>query len=665
MATELKTKRIFALDYGRGTMAGFYCDPLHVELFQPIMNDTGEPSGFALMQDGRYILGNGLYVMDGIDFKKCKQMVLNVKALPDGDDALQIEYAKAWREKIKSDHPDLFRDCEEVWLIGCPTAEEWRHKTVVNNYKRIFEEAGYQNVIIVPESNAALMCLRLRYDLLDKTNNEVGVLCIDLGAYSSDSTYVIPGKVQSFGGYVGASLIERMILAKNLEGALCKKQKNSDELIAVVANKFREDPKFANYLLLHAKKLKEMYFSRKVDGANYIERDCVDAVDICLGDEKIDALGFEAFVLAVNDDMIRVITEEESVKSVLGEEFDSLSNDVKNDLGEMTWSESLKEFLIKTKEKFPVFANAACTNNQKACLVLTGGASLMPFVEDIVKMVFPYVEIYNDTAPMSTIAKGLLYFGPDKVKSMELLGHLGMISSHDANGNEVEAQHSVLNIIASEAHDKLGLEMISNTLNKMVNSLVEQTNRWQGKEIDSENIVPNARSNFEYWFKNNMHEEYLKSIAATKNFLAEELNKIYIPLLEHLKIDGNLLKSEDICLDYAENLFEWWSSLFEIFDKQMEEEHEIYKQLPNPGMLGSIFGTSRAQYLAQIAEKLDTRNQNWFQQVFKDALEIFNSPDIYGPFKIECLSEIVKVINERTKVINNALLLEESFDDED
>ena len=668
-------KRIFALDYGRGTMAGFCCNSTNVASFDPIMERGGEPSGFALMKDGTYRLGAALYSLGDADFRKMEKMCLNVKNLPDGKDELQIEYARAWREQIMRTYPDYFKECEEVWIIGCPTAKEWRCKTVIDNYRRIFEQAGFRNVIIVPESNAALMCLQKKFALLDNSDCRWGVLCIDLGAYSSDATHITPGemptaapeagtaprcgpqrkkaKVHSVGGYVGASLIERMILAKNLEGVLCIEDNNAPEFRAAVAAKCRDDADFADFLLLQAKKMKERYFSAKARGTDYSQSDYVETV-------RIDALGGKRFLLAVNDVMIRAITEEEPVKAVLGDEFDKLPAEVKDYIGDMTWAGSLRKFIQDTMKAFPDFAEAKkAADGKRPPLVLTGGASLMGFVEDIIMQQFPGAEIYQDKAPMSTIAEGLLYFGPEKVNSAELLGHLAYILSHDAEGREVEQSSSVLNDVISRAHDKLGIEMINHTIGKMVVSIADCVNRWQRKEIDSVWIIPWAKGTFKNWFKDSWGDEYRQCIAAAQEFLAAELNKLYQSLLAGLGIEGTLLQTSDIQLAYAETFLKWWSSKSHAFDQLFERERPFYSSLPNCWFAWGRQAEYRDQKLA-----IKERNTELRELLFGLAQADFKSPKLYDPFKQECLAMVIQIIARKTRAISDDLLLEETFDEE-
>lgn len=691
-------KRIFALDYGRGTMAGFYTDfGAKVISPRPIMDKDGEPSGFALMQDGTYRLGKQLYTMGAKDYRKAVSLHINIKEIPTGDDALQVEYAKAWRQKLLRDNPTLFNDgSEEVWIIGCPTG--WRSRKVIDKYRSIFEEAGFSNPIIVPESNAAMMYAQQTHEFMDHMGKNTGVLCIDLGAYSADSTYVRPGSVSSYGGYVGASLIEKMILAMNLSGEFCEDSRNSPNLRQKVREKCQNDPMFRAYMLLHAKKLKESYFTDVVNGQDYSDIDCTEAVDIRLNDAAFDSVGVKFFELVANEKMISTITTERSIKDILGEEFDVLPEEVRNELGEKSWRKSLESFVIKTLEDCPEFAAIAKKDpsGEKANLILTGGASLMPLVMDVMMEVMPNTNIYKDSEPMSTIAKGLVYFGPEKIKAMEFAEQYMWILTHDIAGNvsDSEKHNDLLNSLASRAHDTLvygftfkkseasvyelveerdDMGVVFRTVDKMILSVVNAASDWGDGEINSDQIASRALEKFNSWF-NGTSEDSLSAVHArtlqfVKEFFAVELNMAFLPLLERYKLGATMLTASDLTLEYADDLLKWWKSNYEtVFKPQIEDENSFYSQLPNPsaGVLAQMnpFGKSRQEEYNNCLEVFKTRNLDWRDKARNAFTEVNDKPENYGPFKVNCMAELEKAMNSILKTKLGELIVEDSFDDE-
>ena len=666
-------KRIFGLDYGRGTMAGFYVDE-GAEVLDPhaIMDSHGEPSGFAVMDAGTTRLGLQMYNIPGRDYGRIKEFHVNVKELPHGnerDDAMQIQYARAWRERIMEKTPQFFNDgYEEYWFIGCPTG--WRSKKTIDDYAKIFTAAGFKNVVIVPESNAAMMHAEKAYGFVKDVDEKVGVLCIDLGAYSADSTYVRPGKsVVSYGGYVGASLIEKMIVTENLndEHRTADRPYVSSEVLKAIREEYRESEKFRTYVLIAARKLKEQYYTALAEGNDFSDIDCTVVVQ--LDEDMKNRLGVKLFTIYVNDRMTKSIIHDRSVRSVLGEEFDDLAVEVRKELEDRSWGAGLKSFLQKTLEMCPDFAVAAQAGGSHACLIVTGGASLMSFVQDIISEVMPNVTLYKDPDPMSTIAKGLVFFGPEKLKAMAFDKEFERLLTQDENGNPIkeDASNSVLNERLSRSHDELGLEFIADTVIKMVDSIVDAANGWANRQFDSDQIASQAYQAFASWFEGDMVKEYnQKHVPNCKKHIVTNVNKLFEPLLEAygFKEDAKvILKESDLTLKYAECFLKDWKGFLEAFKGMILEENEIYSKFPNPGAF-NLFSPSRKDILSSAADTLNERNRKWREQCFETLMSYFNSPKVYGPFKMECLAEVLVALRTKKKSKLGELIVEESFDDD-
>ena len=666
-------KRIFGLDYGRGTMAGFYIDE-GAEVLDPhaIMDSHGEPSGFAVMDDGTTRLGKTMYTISDRDFPHVREFHVNVKGMPQGneeEDALQIQYARAWRERIIKKHPHLFNDgYEEYWFIGCPTG--WRSKKVVDDYAKIFTAAGFKNVVIVPESNAAMMCAEKSFSFVKHVDKNVGVLCVDLGAYSADSTYVRPNEsVVSYGGYVGASLVEKMIVIENLkdEYRIDPRSYVTPKALEKIGEEYRRNEKFRTYILNHARDLKEQYYTKVADGATYNAFDFM--VQVPLPEYLQERTGAKLFTIYVNDLMTKAIIHDRSVKSVLGEEFDALPDEVRKEFGDKSWSACLEGFLERTLEICPDFATAARSSEKKACLIVTGGASKMSFVEDIIYKVMPKATPYKDEDPMSTIAKGLVFFGPEKLKAMAFDKEFERLLTQDENGNPIkeDASNSVLNERLSRSHDELGLEFIADTVIKMVDSIVDAANGWANRQFDSDQIASQAYQAFASWFEGDMVKEYnQKHVPNCKKHIVTNVNKLFEPLLEAygFKEDAKvILKESDLTLKYAECFLKDWKGFLEDFKGMILEENEIYSKFPNPGAF-NLFSPSRKDILSSAADTLNERNRKWKEQCFETLMSYFNSPKVYGPFKMECLAEVLVALRTKKKSKLGELIVEESFDDD-
>lgn len=674
--TEKKKIRIFGLDYGRGTMAGFYIDE-GADALDPhaIMDSRGEPSGFAVMHDGTTRVGKNMITISDRDFPHVKEFHVNVKEMPHGnerEDALQIQYARAWRERFLKKYPQLFNDgYEEYWFIGCPTG--WRSKKLVDNYAKIFTAAGFQNVVIVPESNAAMMCAQKRFEFAKHVDKDVGVLCIDLGAYSADSTYVRPGEsVISYGGYVGASLVEKMIVAENLndEYRIAGQPYATPEALEVIGEEYRRNEKFRTFVLNYARDLKELYYSKVADGAAFNAFDFIGQVPLPMYLQE--RLGVRFFAIYVNDLMTNAIIHDRSVKSVLGEEFDALPDEVRKEFGDKSWSACLKGFLEKTLEICPDFATAARSGDKRACLIVTGGASKMLFVEDVICEVMPKASLYKDEDPMSTIAKGLVYFGPGKLKAIAFDREFERLRKQDKDGNPVEKDNPnwVLNEVLSDAHNKLGVDLISNTVGKIIEAVYNAVISWRNSNIDSNEIHTTALAEFCKWFEGEMVDDYNNKFApACRNCIVDGVNSLFKPLLQEYSdkehdLGDALLVVEDLSLKYVDCFLKWWQAQYEGFKEKILEDKEFFKQFPNPGFFGSIFGPGRGQFLGAVANVLQKRYETWAEEYWKILKSEFDSREVYSPFCYECLLEILSAIDKAKKTKLGELIVEESFDDD-
>ena len=297
----MRNKRLFILSFCSGRMTACWCDPLNTKTRYPITENAGEPAGFVLMKDGCCRVGNELYNLNGADFQNVTYW--NMSDFLNEPEDLQIEYAKAWRKKIEKNNSELFADCEAVWSIGCPGDDN----VVADKLQKIFESAGYENVSVIP-GNACL---------LYSSQENSQVLYIDFAAYHSCAICISGGLMQYFEECIGTSLVEKMLIAENLSGKFDEEQKNPPELRSIISDKYKNNPQFANYLLLKARKLLNEY--------SILKETHDVSVDICIADDEFD----EQFIMSITPDMISAITDK-PVKEILKEQFDILSDEEKN-----------------------------------------------------------------------------------------------------------------------------------------------------------------------------------------------------------------------------------------------------------------------------------------------------------------------------------------------
>ena len=116
---------------------------------------------------------------------------------------------------------DLVRGDDQCFYIGCPAGWD---KAAREDYRGIFESAGYPPLKIVSESRAALVSacrsrhLQVGYDILSKP-----VLVVDIGSSTTDFAYIMSGKEVELktGGEValGGGVMDEILLEEAVEAS--------------------------------------------------------------------------------------------------------------------------------------------------------------------------------------------------------------------------------------------------------------------------------------------------------------------------------------------------------------------------------------------------------------------------------------------------------------
>ena len=412
--------KAFAGDFGAGNTCLYWINPdAAVPVATPLNDPLGEPSGYAVQHNNINVLGRGLYGLRYENLKNIREFHINIKKIPTEQNRAELtNYFKLWHEKLQAecDETNLNDGDEEFWFMGFPTGEEWKSKEVRKLYKQIFEDAGFKNVYLVPESNGAVAYFQKTDNILDKVAAGIKLFLIDLGAYSIDTTPYFGEKIgTSYGKYLGASLIERMMLRAILyfpetDFRKGKRIINLPETINVVRQHY-EDPEtheeFANYMLLQARKLKEDYFTK--EKSNILPNGNLTWASGFTVGESDDA---EEFILFINSDMMKKLLKEMPVRQILDKEFEILPPEVQEYIGNLTWMGTLRKFLGDLSEKY---GNLGTGEN--SIIMLTGGGSLMKCFYDEVKTFFPNARIYSDPEAISAIGEGIAYWACKFLKS--------------------------------------------------------------------------------------------------------------------------------------------------------------------------------------------------------------------------------------------------------
>ncbi len=149
---------------------------------------------------------------------------------------------------------DLVRGDDQCVYIGCPAGWD---KAAREEYRGIFESAGYPPLKIVSESRAALVSacrsrhLQVGYDILSRP-----VLVVDVGSSTTDFAYILSGREVELktGGEValGGGIMDETLLEEAVEAS-------PDP--AKLRRIFAENEAWRTYCEFAARRLKEQYYA--------------------------------------------------------------------------------------------------------------------------------------------------------------------------------------------------------------------------------------------------------------------------------------------------------------------------------------------------------------------------------------------------------------------
>ena len=250
-----------------------------------------------------------------------------------------------------------------LFVVGCPSG--WG-RAARRDYAVLLQEAGMQQVQIVPESRAAYLAARESGEIPPE-DLEGAVLIVDIGSSTTDFTFVVQRELRpvDFGhNELGAGILDKIILEREL-----KKAGNAD-----LNELFEEYPQYKAQCLLVSRKVKEQYFN-----SNNTQEVPADIT------KRIGEKGILFEVLIGDDDMAGIL---------------SIPID---ELGGLAWPSAFQKELQSVREK--------TADIPPTIILLTGGASRMPFVLECCEEIFPQAKVKRGPEPESTIARGLALAG--------------------------------------------------------------------------------------------------------------------------------------------------------------------------------------------------------------------------------------------------------------
>ena len=258
---------------------------------------------------------------------------------------------------------------EDAFVVGCPAG--W-NATARARYRELLMRAGLREPQVISESRAAFLYAKyaktvaLDIDVLSKT-----ALVIDIGSSTLDIAYIVGGRETGVGTFgdiaLGGGILDEELLR------LCVEQSRDKDAIRRV---FQESRSWYSYCEIEARRLKEEYYTRLLDDPSTSVK---KVVRICYD-------GVQKLTLKLDGDLARQLTEK-SLNALQGRSFTQAVQD------------ALDHAVRLTADDPP-------------CLVLlTGGASRMPFFRQLCREAFRDAAAVCCPEPEFSIAKGLSYAG--------------------------------------------------------------------------------------------------------------------------------------------------------------------------------------------------------------------------------------------------------------
>lgn len=277
-------------------------------------------------------------------------------------------FAEAVRKELRTEGA-LHGDRPTRWVFGAPSG--WG-EDVLDDYRELLLQASLEDVEVVRESRAAMLYARDSGEFkIDPVALHWSVLVVDLGSSTADFTVVagLMAKPTDEGSRLGASLIDRAVMQW-----LLRCHPRAGELLNWLNGS--PETEWAR-LELVCRWAKENYFRHEAaPGA----------------DEHI--FGSEIYRPITGDG--KVIFDVTITREVMA---DVLAQPL---IGDNTWPEQLRQDMT---------AAAAVINRQPSLVVMTGGASRMPFARDIARELFGADRVVIGPEPELAIAKGLALAG--------------------------------------------------------------------------------------------------------------------------------------------------------------------------------------------------------------------------------------------------------------
>ena len=263
---------------------------------------------------------------------------------------------------------NAIREDDQV-VVGCPAG--W-NVAARARYQDLLIRAGLPHPQVISESRAAFLYAKyaktvaLNVDILRQS-----ALVIDIGSSTLDFAYIVDGResgVGTFGDtHLGGGLIDAELLRRSVA-----RNRESNQIQHV----FDDSHNWYSYCELEARKLKELYYTRVIQEPDVIVKKQV----------RLLYRGAQKLQLTLD-----------------AQEADRIVNEPMDVLHGRSFTQALQEALTHAKQITELAP--------PKLVMLTGGASRMPFLQALCRDTFSNAVIVICPEPEFSIAKGLAYAG--------------------------------------------------------------------------------------------------------------------------------------------------------------------------------------------------------------------------------------------------------------
>ncbi len=375
---------------------------------------------------------------------------------------------------------------EDRFRIGCPAG--W-NAAARARYRDLLIRAGMRDPQVISESRAAFLyakyakTIALDVDLLSKS-----ALVIDIGSSTLDFAYIVDGRetgVGTFGDtHLGGGLIDEAVLRHAIA-----KSRDKDAIERV----FARSRSWYSYCEIEARKLKEQYFSIVSQNPSASVRKQL----------KLYYEGTQKLSLSIDTpEMERIINE--PLTALAGYSF----------------MQALEAALVNAKR--------LTQEHPPQLVLLTGGASRMPFVQQLCRETFESAVVVISPEPEFSIAKGLAYAGwvDDNLRAFR-----------SAIKNEIT--HEQVSEIASQALPALIPSVVNVLLElTLTEAAIPIANAWRSGDIDTlQQMNEQIQRRVERVLASNLTEDALSPVLiAWMKTLSETLQALVDPICDRYSV---------------------------------------------------------------------------------------------------------------------------------